>query len=73
MILTNSILPDHPLTLILNVNHLFLYESVLFLGLNLDNKLKFGIHINLASKKVYKSIGILYKLKQMLFSTTYLF
>ena len=66
MIVTNRILPDHPLTVVLNENPLIMQESVLFLGMHLDNKLKFGVHINSVCKKVSKSIGILYKLKYLL-------
>ena len=39
-------------------------SSTRFLGLTIDDKLKFDIHINDVTKKVSKNIGVLYKLRQ---------
>ena len=42
----------------------------LFLGVTIDEKIKFNLHINQISKKVSKSIGILNKLKYYLTAST---
>ena len=39
-------------------------SSTSFLGVTIDDKLKFNLHINEITKKISKNIGILYKLKQ---------
>ena len=39
-------------------------SSIRFLGVIIDDKLKFNVHINKITKKISKNIGILYKLSQ---------
>ena len=41
-------------------------NSVKFLGVNVDSKLKFHDHIDNVSSKIAKSVGIFYKLKLIL-------
>ena len=50
------------------INGSIIYEKLegKFLGVLLDNKLKFNMHIDFISKKVSKSIGILYRLREYL-------
>ena len=40
-------------------------ESCLFLGVYLDNRLKFNLHIKYISEKISKSIGIMFKLSKI--------
>ena len=47
-------------------------DSHKFLGVNIDNKLKFNLHISDICSKISKSIGILYKLSNYLPSSTLL-
>ena len=47
-------------------------SSTRFLGLTIDDKLKFNKHINEISKKISKNIGILYKLRQYVPNNTLL-
>ena len=37
-----------------------------FLGVIIDNKLKFDSHIDLVSKKISKSLGIIFRLRECL-------
>ena len=41
-------------------------SSVMFLGVVLDERLKFDLHVTHISSKISKSIGVLYKLKSLL-------
>ena len=65
MLFSNSIYPLLPSIKFDNVN-LERSSSVRFLGVEIDNKLKFNIHINYISGKVSKNIGILSKLAYFL-------
>ena len=47
-------------------------SSICFLGLIIDDKLRFNLHINEVSKKNSKNIGVLYKLRHYVPSTTLL-
>ena len=47
-------------------------SSIRFLGVIIDDKLKFNLHINTITKKISKSIGVLYKLQQYVSSETLL-
>ena len=47
-------------------------ESIRFLGVLIDDKLKFNVHINEIARKISKNIGILYKLRQYVPNSTLL-
>ena len=47
-------------------------ESIRFLGVLIDDKLKFNVHINEIAVKISKNIGILYKLRQYVPNSTLL-
>ena len=65
MLFTNRHIPNILPPIYLN-NQIIEYQSSLrYLGLILDNKLKFDVHINTISKKISKSIGIFYKLRSI--------
>ena len=66
MLFTNR-LPSCDLSICPSLNGLPLesQNSCLFLGVYLDNKLKFNLHIQHISKKISKSIGIMFKLSKI--------
>ena len=39
-------------------------SSIKFLGVIIDDNLKFNIHINTINKKISKNIGVMYNLRQ---------
>ena len=56
-----------------NVSHIFLNNTTIekcsnqrILGVTIDDKLKFNLHINVISKKISQNSGILYKLRNYL-------
>ena len=65
MIFTNRQKPEIIPPIYLNNAIIKQENSVRFLGVILDNKLKFNLHIDHICNKVSKSIGILYKLKNV--------
>ena len=52
--------------LFVNGTNINVLECVKFLGINLDNRLKYKNHINVICTKLSKVVGILYKLKEYL-------
>ena len=56
----------HTPNIVLNGNTVQFFPSGKFLGVTIDEKLNFKQHIDLISKKVSKSIGIIYKLNSYL-------
>ena len=50
----------------MNNNHISNCSEGKFLGVTLDNKLKFKLHIDYISVKISKSLGILYRLREFL-------
>ena len=65
LLVTNIVLQSEPL-IYLNGNTLDFKSSVRYLGVTIDASLKFDLHITSVCKKISKSIGILYKLKDVL-------
>ena len=55
---------DPSIQLKINNQTILFRESSKFLGVIIDSKLSFEMHINLVIKKISKTIGIFYKLKQ---------
>ena len=47
-------------------------SSTRFLGVIMDDKLRFNLHINEISKKISKNIGVLFKLRQYVPNNTLL-
>ena len=47
-------------------------STICFLGVIIDDKLRFNLHINEVSKKISKNLGVLYKLRQYVPSATLL-
>ena len=57
----------------LNGNQINYTSSVRFLGLDIDDKLKFNFHINNIASKISRNAGILYKLRQYVPTDTLIF
>jgi hypothetical protein len=66
MIFSNRPHDQHELNILLNNEKVTVYPHFKFLGIDIDNKLKFNYHITSICNKLSKSIGIIYKLKQCL-------
>ena len=66
MLVTNRIPPNPLPSLLLNDRPLQRKTEVKFLGVTLDEKLKFDTHIKLISSKISKSIGIIYRVRDLL-------
>ena len=64
MTFTNRIVTIPPI--IMNNTNLVEMSERKFIGVILDNKLKFDSHIDFISKKISKSFGIIYRLKECL-------
>ena len=63
MIFTNRRAPDDPIELLIGNNRIDKIDHMKFLGVIIDSKLKFNLHIAHIRSKVSKSVGILYKLR----------
>ena len=66
LITTNLKLPDYIPNILLNNTILSIKSELKYLGVIVDNKLKFGSHITYICKKVSKSIGVLRVLSRYL-------
>ena len=66
MIITNRSLPNSEISIKLDNTYLRRVEVHKFLGVSIDHKLKFNIHIDHISNRISKSTGILYRLSQYL-------
>ena len=65
MIISNRNISTVPRIKLMN-HELSGMESVKFLGITLDSKLKFNLHIEQICKKVSKSIGIIYNIRDLI-------
>ena len=65
MLFTNRQVPNLLPPIYLNNKIIKYQNTVRYLGLMLDNRLKFDIHIETISKKISKSTGIFYKLRSI--------
>ena len=63
---SNSASPNNLGDVAINGTHLEKRSSVDFLGVVMDDKLKFNLHVNKIAGKVSKNAGILYKLRPFL-------
>ena len=70
MLISNK--PPPSITIQLKIDNAIIHrvETHKFLGVTIDSKLKFGDHISEISKKISKSIGIIYKLSVFLPTST---
>ena len=64
MLFSNILHPEDVSAIYLNGRIIKYASSLEFLGLIIDDKLKFNLHIDHISKKISKNAGLLYKLKQ---------
>ena len=64
MLFSNIHLASDLSNISLNNTQIQYASSVRFLGVEIDNKLKFNNHINSISNKISKNAGVLYKLRQ---------
>ena len=55
--------PIHPITILINNKAIEEAEHVKYLGIIIDSQLTFRLHIEEVSKKISRSIGVLYKLR----------
>ena len=60
---SNKVIPETNEQVILNGNRVGFVDSVKFLGVYLDNKVNFSVHVNHVLSKISKHAGILYKIK----------
>ena len=60
---SNKVIPETNEQVILNENRVGYVDSVKFLGVYLDNKVNFSVHVNHVFSKISKHAGILYKIK----------
>ena len=72
MLFSNKITPLELADIYMNNIKIEYASSTRFLGVIIDDKLKFNLHINAITKKISKSIGVLYKLRQYVSNTTLL-
>ena len=68
MVVSNRTYSD--ISLSLNGSNLQLVDNCKFLGVIVDNRLKFDMHINKVCEKISKSLGVMYKLKNIVPSST---
>lgn len=66
MLFSNRVPPDVVSAIVVNGVNLNFSESTKFLGLEVDKKLKFNVHLSTVSDKLSKVVGIMYKLSQYL-------
>ena len=66
MLFSNILTPLDIADVFMNNKKIEYASSTRFLGVIIDDKLKFNLHINAITKKISKNIGVLYKLKQYL-------
>ena len=64
MLFSNTLGPSDIADVFMNKIKIEYVSSTRFLGVIIDDKLKFNIHINEISKKISKNTGVLYKLQQ---------
>ena len=64
MLFSNILHPEDISAIYLNGRVIKYASSLEYLGLIIDEKLKFNLHIDYISKKISKNAGMLYKLKQ---------
>ena len=64
MLFSNNLCPNDISEVYMNNLKIDYASSVRFLGIIVDDQLKFDQHINLTANKISKNIGILYKLRQ---------
>ena len=72
MIVSNRKIPDLNVSLKMNNIPINLTHSHKFLGVTFDDQLKFNLHIADISTKISKSVGIIYKLSNILPNSTLL-
>ena len=72
MVICNRTIPNMEYGVKMNNISIKCTESHQFLGIIIDNKLKFNLHISYIAKKISKSIGIMFKLSNYLPSSTLL-
>ena len=69
MLFSNILTPLDIADIFMNNIKIDYASSLCFLGVIIDDKLKFNLHINEITKKISKNTGILYKLREVLPST----
>ena len=69
MIFSKKLIPDGS-SVVLNSSNIQLVDSYMFLGIYLDTKLNFKVHINHLCSKISKTMGIMYKLRNYMPSDT---
>ena len=72
MLFSNILKPDDIADVFMKNIKIEYVSSIRFLGVIMDDKLKFNIHIKEVSKKISKNLGVLYKLKDFVPSNTLL-
>ena len=65
MLFSNTLRPPDVKEIYMNGTKIDYASSIRFLGLIMDDKLKFNNHINLINEKISKNAGVLYRLKQV--------
>ena len=65
MLFSNTLRPPDVAEIYMNGTKIDYASSIRFLGLIMDDKLKFNNHINLIKEKISKNAGVLYRLKQV--------
>ena len=66
MLITTKNISENEIPVFMNTHQIEFVPSIKYLGVTLDKNLKFNIHTNLISLKVSKSIGVLYRLRNLL-------
>ena len=72
MLFSNTLTPLDVADIFMNNVKIEYVSSTKFLGLIIDDQLKFNIHINEITKKISKNIGVLYRLRQYVPNVTLL-
>ena len=72
MKISNKFLPNSDIHLQMSDAFIERTETHKFLGVTIDHKLKFEVHIDEICNRISKSVGILYKLSKFLESKTLL-
>ena len=72
VVITNRSVRNLDLAVKINFTYIKCTNSYKFLGINVDNRLKFNLHISDISCKISKSVGILFRLSSYLPSVSLL-
>ena len=72
MLFSNKLKPFDIADIFMNNIRIDYVSSIRFLGIQIDDNLRFNVHINEITKKISKNIGVLYKLQQLVPNSTLL-